>query len=112
MLASLASGAASAATAPRNGIGTGWNVHLAYRADGPATSRFFNASTSFGAGPSGSANPVTDGLSTSATPYYSSYAQFQPDINSGDGHRRPVRAQAVMSGCPAVAAARLRLSPR
>jgi hypothetical protein len=33
VLASLASGSAGAATAPRNWIGTGWNVHLAYQSD-------------------------------------------------------------------------------
>jgi hypothetical protein len=84
VLASLASGSAGAATAPRNWIGTGWNVHLAYQADAATTRHFFNAATSYGTGPSNDANPVTDGLSASATMYYSSYAQFQSDISTGD----------------------------
>jgi len=83
VLASLASGSAGAATAPRNWIGTGWNVHLTYQADAATTKHFFNSATSFGTGPSTGANPVTDGFSTSATLYYSSYAQFQSDLNSG-----------------------------
>ena len=83
VLASLASGSAGAATAPRNWIGTGWNVHLTYQADPATTKHFFNAATSFGTGPSTAASPVTDGFSTSATLYYSSYAQFQSDLNSG-----------------------------
>jgi hypothetical protein len=84
VLASLASGAAGAATTPaRNWIGTGWNVHLAYQADAATTSHFFNAATSYGTGPNNDATPVTDGFSTSATLYYSSYAQFQSDISSG-----------------------------
>jgi hypothetical protein len=84
VLASLASGSAGAATAPRNWIGTGWNVHLAYQADAATTKHFFNAATSFGTGPSNDVSPVTDGFSTSATMYYSSYAQFQSDLNTGD----------------------------
>jgi len=83
VLASLASGSASAATAPRNWIGTGWNVHLTYQADPATTKHFFNAATSFGTGTAGASSPVTDGFSTSAVLYYSSYAQFQSDINSG-----------------------------
>jgi hypothetical protein len=83
VLASLASGSAGAATAPRNWIGTGWNVHLAYQANTATTKHFFNAATSYGTGPSNDASPVTDGLSSSATMYYSSYAQFQADLSSG-----------------------------
>ena len=83
VVASLASGSAGAATAPRNWIGTGWNIHLAYQADAATTRHFFSAATSFGTGPNGAASPVTDGLSTSATLYYSSYAQFQSDLGSG-----------------------------
>jgi hypothetical protein len=79
----VTSGSAGAATAPRNWIGTGWNVHLAYQADKDTIGHFFNASTSFGTGPSNTANPVTDGLASSATMYYSSYAQFQSDLSSG-----------------------------
>jgi hypothetical protein len=84
VLASLASGSAGAATTPaRNWIGTGWNVHLAYQADAATTKHFFNAATSYGTGPSAAASPVTDGFSTSATLYYSSYAQFQSDLSTG-----------------------------
>jgi len=83
VMITLTSGSAGAATAPRNWIGTGWNVHLAYQADQSTIKHFFNAATSFGTGPNSAANPVTDGLSTSATMYYSSYAQFQSDLNSG-----------------------------
>jgi len=83
VLASVGSGAASAATAPRNWIGTGWNVHLTYQTDPATTRHFFSTATSFGTGPSGTASPVTDGLSTSATLYYSSYAQFTADLGSG-----------------------------
>jgi hypothetical protein len=83
VLASLASGSAGAATAPRNWIGTGWNVHLTYQADPATTKHFFNSATSFGTGTAGASSPVTDGFSTSATLYYSSYAQFQSDLNSG-----------------------------
>jgi hypothetical protein len=84
VLASLASGSAGAATAPRNWIGTGWNVHLAYQANTATTKHFFNAATSYGTGPSNDASPVTDGLSSSATMYYSSYAQFSSDLATGD----------------------------
>ena len=84
VLASLAAGSAGAATAPRNYIGTGWNVHLAYQADAATTRHFFNAATSYGTGPSNDASPVTDGLSSSATMYYSSYAQFSSDLSTGD----------------------------
>jgi hypothetical protein len=83
VLASLASNSAGAATAPRNWIGTGWNVHLSYQADPATTRHFFGASTSYGTGPNNAATPVTDGLSSSATMYYSSYAQFQADLSSG-----------------------------
>jgi hypothetical protein len=84
VLASLASGSAGASTAPaRNWIGTGWNVHLAYQADPATTRHFFSAAASFGTGPSTAASPVTDGFSTSATLYYSSYAQFKSDLSSG-----------------------------
>jgi hypothetical protein len=83
VMITMTSGSAGAATAPRNWIGTGWNVHLAYQADPATTKHFFNAATSFGTGPNSAANPVTDGLSASATMYYSSYAQFQSDLNSG-----------------------------
>jgi hypothetical protein len=83
VLASLASGSAGAATAPRNWIGTGWNVHLAYQGDPATTKHFFNAATSYGTGPNNDASPVTDGLLASAAMYYSSYAQFQSDLSSG-----------------------------
>jgi hypothetical protein len=83
IMITMTAGSAGAATAPRNWIGTGWNVHLAYQADQPTVKHFFNTATSYGTGPSTSANPVTDGLSASATMYYSSYAQFQSDLSSG-----------------------------
>jgi hypothetical protein len=83
VMITMTSGSAGAATAPRNWIGTGWNVHLAYQADPATTKHFFNAATSYGTGPNSAANPVTDGLSASATMYYSSYAQFQSDLSSG-----------------------------
>jgi hypothetical protein len=84
MMVTMTSGSAGAATAPRNWIGTGWNVHLAYQADQSTIKHFFNAATSNGTGPNNDANPVTDGLSSSATITYASYAQFQADLNSGD----------------------------
>jgi hypothetical protein len=84
MMVTMTSGSAGAATAPRNWIGTGWNVHLAYQADQSTIKHFFNAATSNGTGPNNDANPVTDGLSSSATMTYASYAQFQADLNSGD----------------------------
>jgi hypothetical protein len=84
LAAAIGSSAALAATTPaRNWIGTGWNVHLSYQADPATTRHFFGASTSFGTGPNNAATPVTDGLSSSATMYYSSYAQFQADLSSG-----------------------------
>jgi hypothetical protein len=84
LAAAIGSSAALAATTPaRNWIGTGWNVHLSYQADPATTRHFFGASTSYGTGPNNAATPVTDGLSSSATMYYSSYAQFQADLSSG-----------------------------
>ena len=50
VMITMTSGSAGAATAPRNWIGTGWNVHLAYQADQSTIKHFFNASTSFGTG--------------------------------------------------------------
>src|SRR5262249_7763985 len=46
VMITLTSGSAGAATAPRNWIGTGWNVHLAYQADQSTVKHFFNAATS------------------------------------------------------------------
>jgi hypothetical protein len=83
VLVTMTSGSAGAATVPRNWIGTGWNVHLAYQADQATVGHFFNAATSFGTGANNAASPVTDRLSSSATLYYSSYAEFQSDLNTG-----------------------------
>jgi len=51
IMITMTAGSAGAATAPRNWIGTGWNVHLAYQADQPTIRHFFSAATSYGTGP-------------------------------------------------------------
>lgn len=64
-------------------IATGWNIHLADRADPATTRHFFNTSSSFGTGPKATSNPVTDGFAANAVLVFDSYAEFAAELGSG-----------------------------
>jgi hypothetical protein len=76
-------GAAPASASVHNWVMTGWNIHLTDQMDPATASHFFNTNTSYGTGPSSTVNPVNDGFSTNAALVYTSYAQFESDLQNG-----------------------------
>lgn len=75
--------APASAASTQNWVMTGWNIHLTNQMDPATASHFFNTNTSYGTGPNSNTNPINDGFSTSAVLVYTSYAQFQSDIQNG-----------------------------
>jgi|SRR5579859_2632 len=76
-------GAGPASASVHNWVMTGWNIHLINQMDPATASHFFNTSTSIGTGPNSTGNPISDGFSTRAALTYTSYAQFESDIQNG-----------------------------
>lgn len=81
--ATAAFGAAPASASVHNWVMTGWSIHLTDQMDPATASHFFNTNTSYGTGPNSTLNPVSDGFSANAALVYTSYAQFQSDLQNG-----------------------------
>ena len=78
----LAAGPAGAAVKPA-WIMTAGNIQSLSQQDSATTSHFFNTPTAYGAGASLVKTPVQAGYATTPVLSYTSYAQFQSDIQNG-----------------------------
>ena len=78
----LTAGPAGAAVKPA-WIMTGGNIQSLSQQDSATTSHFFNTATAYGTGASLVKTPVQAGYATTPVLSYTSYAQFQSDIQNG-----------------------------